>query len=336
MSGGSLRRIRTSPWLISGLGLLVSAAMLWLAVRGVNLGDVRRSLEAADLPLVLAAALLAPLPWVLIGERWHRISRSMDPPSRTTMVELVFVGAAVNNCLPGRLGDVARGAGLAKDTGRSFTQALGTIVLDRGADLLFFAACFGVTAILFPVEDWVVVVGIGTLVVVIGGVALAAAVMLAARRPSTGTGRLARLLPHVRGLASGIGILRGRADYATVIAWTVLAWLVLFAGNWCVARSMGVTLGIGEVVFLTTVISLGTALPSLPGFVGTFHWVASSSLQLFGVDPATSLAIAVLMHALAFVPTTVIGLPLMLRRGVRWGSLRDRPAATGAALATGD
>jgi uncharacterized membrane protein YbhN (UPF0104 family) len=93
-------------------------------------------------------------------------------------------------------------------------------------------------------------------------------------------------------------------------------------GAWFVARSLGIPLTAIEVVFLTGIVGLGSALPSAPGFIGTYHWLASSTLVLYGVARPDALAFAVLVHAAWFVPTTLCGCALMLRRGMTWGSLR--------------
>jgi uncharacterized membrane protein YbhN (UPF0104 family) len=94
-------------------------------------------------------------------------------------------------------------------------------------------------------------------------------------------------------------------------------------GAWLVARSVGVAMTVIEIVFMTGIVGLGSALPSAPGFIGTYHWLASSTLVLYGVARPEALAFAVLVHASWFVPTTLVGCALMLRRGITWNSLRS-------------
>ena len=49
------------------------------------------------------------------------------------------------------------------------------------------------------------------------------------------------------------------------------------------------------------------AIPSSPGFVGTYQWLAVSSLGLFDVERQDALAFSLLLHASWYVPTTIVG-----------------------------
>ena len=67
--------------------------------------------------------------------------------------------------------------------------------------------------------------------------------------------------------------------------WAVSAWLV--------ARSLGIELSLVEAVFVTAVINLGVAIPSSPGFIGTYQWLGVSALALFGVPTEEALAFSI-------------------------------------------
>ena len=71
--------------------------------------------------------------------------------------------------------------------------------------------------------------------------------------------------------------------------------------------SIGIDVSAAEILFVTAVINLGVAIPSSPGFVGTYQWLAVSALGLVGVAPDPALAFALLMQAVWFVPTTIVG-----------------------------
>jgi uncharacterized membrane protein YbhN (UPF0104 family) len=93
-------------------------------------------------------------------------------------------------------------------------------------------------------------------------------------------------------------------------------------GAWFVAESIGIRLSLPEVLFTTGLLGLGSAVPSAPGFIGTYHWIAASAVGLFGVGGADALAFAVLLHAAWFIPTTIAGSILMVRWGLGFAALR--------------
>ena len=84
-----------------------------------------------------------------------------------------------------------------------------------------------------------------------------------------------------------------------------------------VARAVGIELSVVEAIFLTAVINLGVAIPSSPGFIGTYQWLGVTALSHFDVATEQALAFAILMHAVWYVPTTVVGGALLVRRGLK-------------------
>ena len=53
------------------------------------------------------------------------------------------------------------------------------------------------------------------------------------------------------------------------------------------------------------VVNLGVAIPSSPGFVGTYQWLVISTLALYGEGRVDGLAFAV--QACWYIPTTLVG-----------------------------
>jgi uncharacterized membrane protein YbhN (UPF0104 family) len=97
---------------------------------------------------------------------------------------------------------------------------------------------------------------------------------------------------------------------------TSIGWACWALAAWLVASALGIGVSPLELVFLTTVINLGAAIPSSPGFVGTFQWLCVSGMALFGVGQADALAFSIVMQAVWYVPTTVVGLALLTHTGV--------------------
>jgi uncharacterized membrane protein YbhN (UPF0104 family) len=74
-----------------------------------------------------------------------------------------------------------------------------------------------------------------------------------------------------------------------------------------VGRSVGIELGPLDAVFVTSALALGVALPSSPGYIGTYQWIGVAALGLLDVPAEQALAFSILMQATWFVPTTLAG-----------------------------
>ena len=317
-------------WLI--IGGLISVAAIVLATRGIDLAEVGDAIAAAS-PLALGAGVLLILAsYPFLALRWRSIAASMDPPGLGRMLEIVLIGTAVNNALPARLGEVARSVGLSRSTSRPVLESFGTVIVNRVADVIFFAAIFGLTVGASPSPGWVQWVGVGGAVLTVVLVAALGVVSLVMSR-RTGPAPTGRITRHLATLAEGLRCVRTWGGVARALGLTAAAWGVWIAGAWCIAESIGIHLSVAEVLFMTALLGLGSAVPSAPGFIGTYHWIAASALGLFGVGGADALAFAVLLHAAWFIPTTVVGSVLMVRWGLSFAALR-RISMTTAAVRT--
>jgi uncharacterized membrane protein YbhN (UPF0104 family) len=81
-----------------------------------------------------------------------------------------------------------------------------------------------------------------------------------------------------------------------------------------IASSLGIGLSPLEAVFVTAILNLGVAIPSSPGFVGTYQWLCVAALGAVAVGRADAFAFSVLLHAAWFVPTSVAGLLLLVTK----------------------
>ena len=105
------------------------------------------------------------------------------------------------------------------------------------------------------------------------------------------------------------------------MAFTAVGWGCWACAAWLVADSLGIGVSPLEIAFLTTVINLGAAIPSSPGFVGTFQWLCVSGMALFGVGQAEALAFSIIMQAIWYIPTTAAGAVLLMHSGITaWSS----------------
>jgi len=301
------------------VGVPLSLVFLWLAVRGISPGQVWDVLKGADPVDVAGAVALIGAIYAIQAARWRWITRrSADLPWRT-FLRLIISSVAVNNVVPGRPGEILRGFWLSRAGGIPQARALSTVVVDRASDVLFLVVAFAATFPFVPHPSWLRHVFIAALVV--GGLLLAVLVLArlhvgGIRLPAVDRIRGGWLRRQLSGLVHGAGALVNRRDVVVITAMTAASWACWALAAKLVASSLGIELSALEVVFLTTVINLGAAIPSSPGFVGTFQWLCVSGMALFGIGQAEALAFSILMQAIWYIPTTIIGGVLLGHSGL--------------------
>ena len=78
-------------------------------------------------------------------------------------------------------------------------------------------------------------------------------------------------------------------------------------------------------------VGVSVSLPSAPGFIGTFHAAAAIALGILGVARAEAVGYAIILHAVQFIPITIVGWVFLLREQV---SLADATRATARVATT--
>ena len=301
------------------VGVPVSLVLLYVATRGVAWEEARSALRGARLGPLAAAVLALAGVYVVQGARWRWIARRQARASTVAFVGLVVAGVGVNNVLPGRVGDLLRAHWLSRRTGTPRSRTLATVVVDRACDVFVLLAFLIATFPFTPRRTWIDRVYVASLVVT----AVLAAALVATRLYVAHRERDGRTLPlsirlswpgrQLSGLIRGTAAVVGPSDLAVAVALSVAAWVLWAAGLWLVADALGIDLALWQAAFMTGLVNLGTAVPSSPGFVGTYQWLCVSGLGLFDVGASQAFAFSLVLQAAWFVPTTAAGVPLAVR-----------------------
>ena len=100
-------------------------------------------------------------------------------------------------------------------------------------------------------------------------------------------------------------------------ALTVTIWLSDTVSVMICGRGLGLELSFPVAMLLITAIGLGSALPSTPGYVGIYQFVAVTVLVPFGFSKDAALALILVAQAVGYATVLLLGLPCVyvLKRG---------------------
>jgi glycosyltransferase 2 family protein len=306
-------RLRTA---VALLGIPIGLVFLWLAVRNADADAVRDTLRDADPGRVALAIGAFAVVYLLQAVRWRRIAAT-PTVSVPRFYEMTVSGVAVNNVLPGRLGDFLRARWLGLEARVPYGTAFGTVILDRAFDVVVLVGLLivGIAAVASSAWLWQLAVAGAVLVLGIAGVLLFSRVYIGKRERDRRERGLVRRL--VRDTVERLAEPFGRRHLAVWLGLSVLAWAMWALAAYLIARSLGIELSLTEALFVTAVLNLGSAVPSSPGYVGTYEWLGVASLSLLDVAHEPALAFTILVHAAWYVPTTLFGAVALGLRGGR-------------------
>ena len=316
------------------LGLLVGAALLWLATRGVEWGESWRALRSADARWLALALLLQFGSYLLGAGRWRMLFPRPDDQSLGRLLAALLVAQLVNVAFPVRLGPLARAFLLGPRNGQSAALALATVVGEKLLEMLALAAGVALLILWLPLPDWAQQAGLGA--VALASIALFSALLLGAQRSGvrrwlTGWVRRldARLAVSTAGTAAleclAVWLRPGRAVQLTLWTAGIWAWGALINGLVLLAFDLPArpALAAGLLVLL----QLGARVPGAPANLGVFESLCVVGLGWFGVEGGLALGYALALHAVVLLPGLVGG------AAVLW---RDAAARAGVRSAAGE
>ncbi len=331
---------------VAVVGLAV-ALLAWF-LRRADLASVAGELGRGR-PGLLALALAATMTtYATRSLRWQYLLRGVGPTRYVNAFRTTVIGFAANLLLPARAGELVRPYLLAQREGLRFTATFATVILERVLDMVTVLILFS-TYLLFagpgageasPAMFRAVKVG-GIVAAATTAVVLAVFFFLAGRPEALGRAALGieRVLPAriahlvarlVQTFAEGLAAVRNPQHLAMVLFWSFPLWLSIAAGIWLVTRAFHLAIPFPASFLIMTVLVVGVAVPT-PGAVGGFHEAYRFTVTAFFAAPNDrAVGAALVLHAISFVPVTLVGIVFMAQEGLTLGRVRALARRAGA------
>ena len=323
------------------LVLLLTVGLLAFFLRGVNLAGVWAETRHADARLLAVAVSATMLTYALRAFRWQYLLAPIGPTRFSTAFQTTTIGFAASFLLPARAGEVLRPYLLARREHLPPTAAFATIILERLLDLVTVLLLFGVFVL--AVEPASLSADPAVYAKVKAGGLFAAAASVAGlivffalaghpERLGRFALRIERVLPaklarivarFVETFAQGLAVMRQPVRLLVSLILSFPLWLSIAAGIWITSRAFHMTFGYLGSFLVMTLLVVGVAAPT-PGSVGGFHAMYKYAVvTFFGVANDRAVGAAIVLHAVSFVPVTLLGLIFMAREGLSFGRMRE-------------
>ena len=313
----SLPRSTPKQRVIMGLGFGLSGIALYYFLRRVDGQQLLSALGSANLWILSICALTRGTVLALNAAR----TRILLLPLRRYRFSESFLawlsGYVTDNLVPFRLGELVRVDLLARAGRISRSSTIAVVGLDRLIDFISLLMLVIVAAPLLTLD-----VGHANRLLLVIGIAVACVatavwaathpltmsrIVTAIVRPLSPTAQ-AWLVEKAQRFSEGLGALRSPSMLLTVLGLTLFARLVGMFTIQCWLWAFDLSLPLYAPLVVLLFISVGTMIPSSPGFIGTFHVACAYALELMGATPELAASVAIAGHFMATVPWTVGGI----------------------------
>lgn len=316
-------RVRTHrQWLVFGLSIALTVVTLYFVFRKIDQHAFAHLFWMQDRSLLIGAAAFILLQINLGGERWRTILSAMTrghTPSFLS-VQAVFYTSIFFTCLPlGTIGgDVAR-VWLARKFALSLKQLVLSVLIDRMLVVGTFIvlALMSLPSIAHPLAT---TIWLGCAAALLSGAAICLLLQPIARM--LGRWRKTRLVYFFQHTAEE---LRSATQHGSLLAslWALLSAMCGCLGAYCIARSLGIDVGLIPMIAVMSIVPILSALPiSLAGW-GVREFSVVALLGLLGIEREAALLLS--------VEFGLIGTLMSLPGGAIWLAIR-RNGATAASV----
>lgn len=321
------------------LGIAISLFFLYIALRGLHLGDLVDALKQANYWWLLPGVAVYFLAVWVRAWRWHYLLRPIKPITTRRLFPITVIGYLGNNIFPARAGELLRTVVLKKEQGVSISASLATIIVERifdGVTMLAFifvnlselarlTSSSGFVGNIQQLAIW------GTAVFIAALLAFLIAAMFPERTLSILDKVVRRIFPtplsekilRVAGqFLGGLEALRSPQAIPMIFTTSVLIWLLETLKYWFVMHAFPFTVSFFTLMLMNGIVNLATTIPSAPGYVGTFDAPGIAVLTAYNVPRALAAGYTLVLHAALWLPVTALGAYYLLKEGISW-SMED-------------
>lgn len=317
------RRTRPSAKIFySAVAIALAAVLLYFSLKGIDWRRVGQILAGANVPYVIACCVLCTLALFLRAYRWRILLQAEGKVSVSTAFWATAAGYFGNNFLPARAGELVRTMMISSRSKLSKAFVLTTALSERLADGIALVTISALVLLTLPSRPgWLSQAA--KPFAVAGGLALVAlavlpyleqvfkAVTRAVRLPENLEIKLHHVIEHV---LRGIKSFHHPSRLGGFLALTGVIWFLDALTTVTGAQALSLNISFPNALLLIAGLGLGSAMPSTPGYVGVWQFVAVNVLTPFGVSRTDAIAYILFYQALLYVVIGFWGILAFARR----------------------
>ncbi|MBI5250680.1 MAG: flippase-like domain-containing protein [Desulfomonile tiedjei] len=309
------------------VGTSLGLIFLYLAFRDVSWNDFVNGLKQIDPVYLLPSALLMIAIQFIRAVRFGLILNPLCRMRTKDLWDMLNLWAGASMILPIRLGELVRPY-LLRQRGATFSSGVGAVMVERFFDLSGLLFLLGIVLWTNPqVPAFYSYLGLGLVGALAVGYSMVLLILTRREAFQTKLDRILSLFPEraarflsriIKLVIDGFGIMASFRQALIIFAFSVLIWILFSCVTYLFLLSFSVKAPFLVAVTIQVFICFGVALPSAPGFVGTFHAAGRYALALFGIQTVVAISFATVYHLFALVMSLALGLASYLTCSFRF------------------
>ena len=298
------------------LGILISVVLVYLSVRGIHFQDIVRDLRQIQLGYVaLFLVIVIAIQW-LRSYRWGIILQPLEKIDQFSLFSVTSVGLLAIAAIPARLGELARPYLIAKRCTIKMSSALGTIIVERVLDSFSVLTIAVVVLLLNDLPSWMMKSSILLFVLTLAIFCCIVGLIWRREKAIRIINRILIKLPGkfankidelIHRFIDGFQCIVDIRLLLYLFFLSAVVWLLDVLAIYVLLEAFGFTLPVMASFIVMIILVVGIAVPTAPGYIGSWHYSCILALGLFGIAKPEALSFAVVYHFLSMIIVVILG-----------------------------
>jgi uncharacterized protein (TIRG00374 family) len=293
----------------------LAGVLLYLSIRKVEWRQVWAAISHCNFTLLAASLAVSFCSYFLRSLRWRVLLNTQAQLPVLTVFWANSAGYLGNNVLPARAGELIRTAMVSSRSSLTKTFVLTTALAERLMDAIVLVISGTVVLHFMPNKPaWLaatasslLIAGAGGAVLLISIPALEAPAFRLLEKMPLAHKTVERFEHGIEHIAAGIRAFHDPARFSLFLLLTVGIWGLDSYSVTVLAAALSMHMSMAVALLLLVGLGLGSALPSTPGYIGIFQFVAVTVLMPFHFTRSDAIAFILVAQACALVVTGILG-----------------------------
>lgn len=261
----------------------------------------------------------------LRGIRWKSLLLDDNKYSAYNLGVVFTIGSMLNVFLPARAGDVYRAYYLGVEKDEKKMKIFGSIILERTLDgimvfliLLWAILQYSSEPIMVNLAYMIGTLFIGSFVAFYlifkfnkVDFICQKCIQICSKFPHYLANPLTKIIEslnvHINSFMEGFEVLDSFKYSMQAFVMSAIIWFIECYVAWLIINSFPVNLGFSAALFVVSLISFSTMIPSTSVFLGPYQYAYILALSIYGIDKSTTLAISTVHQGIQLIILTIIG-----------------------------
>jgi uncharacterized protein (TIRG00374 family) len=312
---GEVKGFSRSKLITAGVAFALAGVLLYYSLRGIEWRQAGRLIAGASLARLSVVAAVMTGALFLRSFRWRILLSAEGYVSVGGAFWATSAGYFGNNFLPARAGELVRTLMISSRWGLNYAYVLATALSERVADAIALVVISALVLLTLPAQPgWLATAAKPFAILGLSGalmIAILPRMESLCRRllgrlpiPAPLRDKLIALMEH------GLRGIRAFHDGKRLLAFlglTIVIWCMDAVGVVVSASALGLAIPVPLAFLLIAGLGLGSALPSTPGYVGIYQFVAVSVLTPFGFTRTDAIAYILVSQAIQYAVFGLFG-----------------------------